>query len=74
MTIYANRQHSQCPQNPTNHVIFVWLWDRGRRGSLSVRPCDRDTFGGFGISVLTLGNRDIYKNSVGRVIEGMNCG
>jgi hypothetical protein len=38
----------------------------------SVRPCDRDTFDGFGNSVLTIDYRDIKEISVDRVIDLVN--
>jgi hypothetical protein len=38
----------------------------------SVRPCDRDTFDGFGNSVLTIDYRDIKEISVDRVIDLIN--
>ena len=38
----------------------------------SVRPCDRDTFDGFGNSVLTIDYRDIKEILVDRVIDLVN--
>jgi hypothetical protein len=38
----------------------------------SVRPCDCDTFGGFGISVLTIDCCDIKEISVDRVTDLVN--
>ena len=63
--------------NPTTNVGWVMkgqliLASYCTISIYSVRPCDRDTFDGFGNSVLTIDYRDIKEISVDPVIDLVN--